>query len=240
MSFDLKWFTTLPGIFITVGVLLLIVALVILIVSKKKSKKEKKAMEDNASLQPDLNNVIRNSDSTQTNEQIGASIVTPQVVVTPMAAQAGPEVSMGQPMPEMVGSAPIGPTGPEMVAPAPMGPVAPEMAAPAPMSPAGPEMAAPAPMSPAGPEMAIPAMPEVAPASPVGEPVIYGGVNPTSTVTDVNVNNNQTHQIYGGADPLENTQPLPAVQTIQAVQPVAPVPTPVMTAPEVTTAPMQQ
>ena len=33
MSFDLKWFTTLPGIFITVGVLLLIIALIILIVS---------------------------------------------------------------------------------------------------------------------------------------------------------------------------------------------------------------
>ena len=129
MSFDLKWFTTLPGIFITVGVLLLIVALVILIVSGKKSKKEKKAMEDNASLQPDLNNVIRNSDSTQTNEQIGTPIVTPEVAVTPMAAPVGPEVPMGQAMPEMAAPAPMGPVGPEMVAPVPMGPAGPEMVA---------------------------------------------------------------------------------------------------------------
>ena len=45
MNFDLKWFTTLPGLFITGGVLFLILALVLLIITGKKSKKEKMAKE---------------------------------------------------------------------------------------------------------------------------------------------------------------------------------------------------
>ena len=48
MGFDLSWFTTVPGLFITGGVILLIVALVILIVTNKKSKKEKAEVENNA------------------------------------------------------------------------------------------------------------------------------------------------------------------------------------------------
>ena len=41
--FSLKWFTTIPGLLITGGVLLLVVALVIFIVTSKKDKKNKKA-----------------------------------------------------------------------------------------------------------------------------------------------------------------------------------------------------
>lgn len=59
-------------------------------------------------------------------------------------------------------------------------------------------------------------------------PVIYGGANPTATVGNVMVNDNQSHQIYGGADPLENTQPVPQVAPVQPVAPVAP---PVMESP---------
>ena len=62
------------------------------------------------------------------------------------------------------------------------------------------------------------------------------------TMLEINITQDTSnHQIYGGADPLENTQPIPAVQTIQAVQPVAPVPNPVMAAPDVApAAPVQQ
>ena len=137
---------------------------------------------------------------------------------------------------------PAAPTVPEMAAPAPVGPEV------MPAAPTVPEMAAPTPVSPevmpAGPEMvaSAPVVPEMpAPATQPGQPVIYGGANPTATVSDVNVTNNQPHQIYGGADPLENTQPMPAVQTIQSVQPVAPVPNPVAVAPDVISAvPVQQ
>lgn len=63
MNFDLGWFTTVPGMFITGGVVLLIIALIILIVTGKKSKKEKKEKEAadanvsmNANTAPDMNN----------------------------------------------------------------------------------------------------------------------------------------------------------------------------------------
>ena len=76
-------------------------------------------------------------------------------------------------------------------------------------------------------------MPEVAvapvEAAPVVEPTpaIYGGVSPT---VEVSFDQPQSHQIYGGADPLENTQTIPTVQP-QPVE-VAPVVTePVMVQP---------
>ena len=40
MKFDLSWFTTIPGILITCGVVLLIIALIIFIITSKKNKKE--------------------------------------------------------------------------------------------------------------------------------------------------------------------------------------------------------
>ena len=42
MSFDLSWFTTIPGLFITGGIVLLIIAIIILIATGKKGKKETK------------------------------------------------------------------------------------------------------------------------------------------------------------------------------------------------------
>lgn len=42
--FSLSWFTTIPGILITIGVLLLIIALVIFIITNKKGKKEKEEL----------------------------------------------------------------------------------------------------------------------------------------------------------------------------------------------------
>lgn len=40
MSFDLEWFTTLPGLLITGGVVVLLIALIIFIASNKKAKKD--------------------------------------------------------------------------------------------------------------------------------------------------------------------------------------------------------
>ena len=108
------------------------------------------------------------------------------------------------------------PAAPVEVAPVAM----PEMpAAPVEVAPvAMPEMpAAPVEVAPvAMPEM--PAAPvEVAPVEATPAPVIYGGANP---VVDVNFNQGPSnHQIYGGADPLENTQTIPTVEP----QPVVPV-----------------
>ena len=94
-------------------------------------------------------------------------------------------------------------------------------------------------------------MPEVAPVAPVDvqpatpeipslatEPLIYGGASPV--VGDINVAPVENHQIYGGADPLQNTQTIPGLQA-PAVAPVSPV-EPVMQTPampEVVPAPVE-
>lgn len=50
MSFDLEWFTTLPGLLITGGVIVLLIALIIFIISNKKS--DKKLKEEVVEQQP--------------------------------------------------------------------------------------------------------------------------------------------------------------------------------------------
>jgi len=63
---------------------------------------------------------------------------------------------------------------------------------------------------------------------PVNEPVIYGGSSPA--VADINVNP-EPHQIYGGADPLQNTQTIPTITPVAPAEPQ--VVEPVMVTPEV-------
>jgi len=53
------------------------------------------------------------------------------------------------------------------------------------------------------------------------QPTIYGGASPV--VPEINVDN-QTHQIYGGANPLENTQAIPSVSPEVEVPNVVPTP----------------
>ena len=54
MNFDLNWFLTVPGMFISAGVLLLVVAIIVLIVSSAKGKKEKKKVEKVTPATPDV------------------------------------------------------------------------------------------------------------------------------------------------------------------------------------------
>ena len=56
MKFSLEWFTSLPGLLISCGVLLLIVALIVFIVSSAKSKKEKNPLKNEST----ANNVVDN------------------------------------------------------------------------------------------------------------------------------------------------------------------------------------
>ena len=189
MSFDFSWFTTVPGLFITGGVILLIVALVILLISNKKTKKEKANAEANGSVNGNT--------------------------VQPVVGQAEP-IPMAPVMPE---AAPVevAPAAPVEVAPA-MPEVAPVEVAPTPVE------VAPAPVNvvPTVEPVAAPATPSI-PSLETG-PVIYGGASPA--VGDINVAPVETHQIYGGADPLQNTQTIPGIQAQPApvndanVQPV--------------------
>ena len=54
MNFDLNWFLTVPGMFISAGVLLLVVAIIVLIVSSAKGKKEKKKVEKATPATPEV------------------------------------------------------------------------------------------------------------------------------------------------------------------------------------------
>ena len=112
---------------------------------------------------------------------------------------------------------------------APVTPVIDAPAAPVEVAPVTPVMDAPA-----APVNTTPAVPSLS-----NEPVIYGGANPG--VGEISVNQETNHQIYGGADPLQNTQPIPTVAPVAPVEnvvtspvevaPVAPVTNPVEVAP---------
>lgn len=163
----------------------------------------------------------------------GVQVPAEQVAPEPIAPPA-PENSVNS-MPEVtvlpVESAPVDASGDVTQPSFEAQPAQPAAPAPAPVevAPVAPVAPTPAP-APAAP---------VAPA-PVPTPVeaaqttVYGGENPA--IPQINVNNNEPRQIYGGADPLENTQPIPqtpaapvqaapAVPSIQSqpVQPAAPV-----------------
>ena len=97
MNFDFTWFLSLPGMFITGGVVLLIIALIILLVTNKKSKKGDSPVDtvvDNAEgVTPEVNSI-------------------PPVNMDPVAPIT-PEVNV---MPAEVNVAPVEPVAPTPVA----------------------------------------------------------------------------------------------------------------------------
>ena len=213
MNFDLGWFTTVPGMFITGGVVLLIIALIILIVTGKKSKKEKKEKEAadanasmNANTAPDMNN-----GPVAVNQQ--------QPMVDTLNTQSNGVDSMAQPV-NMNGATPI---SPDAVAAAAtpnnfMGqgtandPMMQNMAMPNVGTTTMPEVTAMSEVSasPVAPEPVQPVMPEVAP------------------MPEVNAVPVDMMQQQMGANPM--------IQQVPTVSPVAPEPVqPVM--PEVTAMP---
>jgi len=73
MSFDLEWFTTLPGLLITGGVIVLLIALIIFIISNKKiEKKKEEEKEKEAQAINEVNNEI--------------PVVPPQIPINELAA----------------------------------------------------------------------------------------------------------------------------------------------------------
>ena len=87
-NFDLSFFTSIPGMLITGGVLLLLIALVIFIATgSKKGKKNKKGEEQNVAVTTDKNTVV----STPTVE---ATVAT-EPVVMPTAETPAQSVDTG-------------------------------------------------------------------------------------------------------------------------------------------------
>ena len=228
MKFSLDWFTSVPGLLITGGVLLLFIALIILIVTSSKAKKEKKkrdSVSDDSSV-PTAQTVVSSAPVVD----VSAVAVTPQPVamnnVTPVTNVSAENqvVAVTSPvvetlMPSIDAVAPVAEVAPIAPVVAEVAPVAP-VAEVAPIAPAVTEVV---PVAPVAEVAAIaPASVESTPVAPVAveqpQPVIYGGASP---VVPANINlNEQSHQIYGGANPLENTQPIPTVVSTPVVQPV--------------------
>lgn len=244
MNFQFDWFLTLPGLFITGGVILLVIALIILLVTNRKSKKEKNPLEENTESSTNLAtqntmnpNLGMNGMDAQVNTMATTETVTPDVatpnsvnqdfVIPPATAPVDMNVSnepqVVDPATVMAATANTDINTAIPVVPAPESntiteaPVVDPIAVSNVTANVQPQVQpGPAPVETLTTEQAV---------SPVENAVnpttIYGGANPT--IPNVSVNNNSAHQIYGGANPLENTQNVP--NTVPTTPVVNPVPT---------------
>lgn len=66
MKFDLNWFTTIPGLLITGGVLLLVIALIIFIITSVRGKKNKNIGEDAVNTQTQVQSQVQEAPVTAT------------------------------------------------------------------------------------------------------------------------------------------------------------------------------
>jgi len=255
MSFDLNWFTSIPGMLITGGVLLLLIALIIFIATAgKKGKKSNEGAENVAPGQPQVDpndgfpqpQVQAEAAPMPTaNEQTAMPSMDMTEAVKEMENQVVPEV---QPEPAVDMNNPVQGFEPvvdpnPVVMPGPMETVPPVEAVPTPpMEPVVPVQPF---AEPVAPVMDIPAvepvvqndiaMPTVDVAPVVEQPqvvettpvAIYGGADPTVSSSLV-VDDQGQHTIYGGADPLEGTQAIPIITNpASAIEPVQPVVEPI-------------
>lgn len=83
LAFSLNWFTTIPGILISLGVVLLIIALILFVVGGKKTKKEEA--------------VVANNESAPAMENTSISDVTPIADIDVNAVEVQPELSVEEP-----------------------------------------------------------------------------------------------------------------------------------------------
>jgi len=93
MSFDIAWFTTLPGIFITSGVVILLIALIIFIVTNKKSTKSVVENETTSDFNSELNN--SNNGGVNVDVTPNSNVMMQEAVVQPTVM---PEVSSVEPV----------------------------------------------------------------------------------------------------------------------------------------------
>ncbi|HIS38094.1 MAG TPA: hypothetical protein IAB45_01135 [Candidatus Onthousia faecavium] len=102
-SFDLSFFTSIPGMLITGGVLLLLIALIIFIATGSKGKKKDKTNKEEETNKagensdvmatPNVNIPVATAGPTVTASVSGINPVTPDVTPTVVEAKANPSVS---------------------------------------------------------------------------------------------------------------------------------------------------
>lgn len=237
MSFNPGWFLTLPGILITSGVILLLIALILLLTSAKKEEEEENVSPANNFTTTNVETPVApepvqiNVPEAPVQEEIKPPVVEQptiqpvQNIVEPQMAQQPPIANMGagildiannntKPVVEEVatpvkvetpGILNIGEstvpvqTQPEEIPSININNVVPPAETPVVNA------------TPVVPQ--APVQEEVKPVittEPVQPVSIYGGVSPTIDIKKENLQPEKT-VIYGGADPLENTAPIPTV-----------------------------
>ena len=239
MSFNPGWFLTLPGILITSGVILLLIALILLLTSAKKEEEEENVSPVNSFTTPNV--------ETPAQEEIKPSIAE-QPTIQPAQSNAEPQIAQHSPITSNIGAGILD------IANNNTKPVVEEVAMPTKTETPGvlnigesivPEQTqseeipsininnvvppAETPVVNATPVVPqAPVQEEVKPVittEPVQPVSIYGGVSPTIDLKKENLQQEKT-VIYGGADPLENTAPIPTVAH-PAYSTVIPTPQPV-------------
>jgi hypothetical protein len=244
MKFDISWFTTIPGILITCGVVLLILALIIFIVTSKKNKKDENKEEvkeeklENVAQAKDVaapaapieidNAPLQDISSSSNNMAVPIELPAEPIPVQEPAVTTKPIVGAAElPVMGVTPTPVVEPTSVPVAEPTPVPVVEPT---PVPVvEPTPAPVAEPTPAPVVEPTPAPVVEPIVAPASNE-KPAIYGGVS--QIIPSIDLKKKEEHQIYGGADPLENTQTLsvtPAVaeapkvevSTIPSVTPTA-------------------
>ena len=253
MSFNPGWFLTLPGILITSGVILLLIALILLLTSAKKEEEEENVSPVNSFTTPNVETPVA-SEPVQINvpeapaqEEIKPSIAE-QPTIQPAQSNAEPQIAQHSPITSNIGAGILD------IANNNTKPVVEEVAMPTKTETPGvlnigesivPEQTqseeipsininnvvtpAETPVVNATPVVPqAPVQEEVKPVittEPVQPVSIYGGVSPTIDLKKENLQQEKT-VIYGDADPLENTAPIPTVAH-PAYSTVIPTPQPV-------------
>ena len=242
MSFNPGWFLTLPGILITSGVILLLIALILLLTSAKKEEEEENVSPVNSFTTPNVETPVAPAQ-----EEIKPSIAE-QPTIQPAQSNAEPQIAQHSPITSNIGAGILD------IANNNTKPVVEEVAMPTKTETPGvlnigesivPEQTqseeipsininnvvppAETPVVNATPVVPqAPVQEEVKPVittEPVQPVSIYGGVSPTIDLKKENLQQEKT-VIYGGADPLENTAPIPTVAH-PAYSTVIPTPQPV-------------
>ena len=230
MDFSLDWFTSIPGLLISAGVLLLLIALIILIATRKKKKDTPAENTDAAAAQPAPTatpqaEAVAAPTATPTGaapEMNSPALSTGSIMDIPAPVEATPQQPMDpnvantMAMPTMDASAPapavspVDPLAQPSVQGMPTAEVAPVMPAEATSVTPAVEPAMPAvEQAPVMPTVDAVASPEVAPVAPTVDPMAtpeVAPVTPTVAPEPVAPVAEQAAQqgpvIYGGANPI--------------------------------------
>ena len=232
-TFSFSWFTTIPGMLITGGVLLLIIALVIFIVTSNKKPKNNKTNVSAPQSSVD-NTIVATTPSVDTN--VTTADVAPQVVPTTATPSVKPEEEIKNdnvvgatiannvpvekepavftnPIPMEVAATPtVGVNEPLRVEPVPTQTEPLSM----PQEEVTQVVEQPATVVSQEPPVTVVEAPKAEPlqmqnveAEKQEERPIYGGANPVIP----NIQVEEEHRpIYGGANPLDSTQSIPTIK----------------------------